>query len=368
YATHENSVGDTWDWEDSQEYFFDDLGNVSDFNDGTTEGWIATAGTLINEGSEYLKFVRGGASTMDEIYRIETIDANTYNNIAFEFNSSVAITFIEVWDEIAGENLVCNDTTGWTADTWHLFTCTLTGNWVGSESHLVLNINHASADATYFFNMIYLYDQELGDLEGWNVFGGGYTYTMPEGYHAYKTEGAGQSLSKVAGLSIDTSIFDTLKVRIKTSTGTATCYLRAGAGLLDVTTAMSLTTSFQIFIFDLNLDADWTSTITQLVFRITGGTNNTIIFDYVLLESSTEREQDFVFGFWDLIETNVQALVNITHHFFNSTTFRWEIELYDSNQEIASFFYSSNQTVADVYYSVSIDYNILESEFKTTIT
>ncbi|KKN05503.1 hypothetical protein LCGC14_1086690 [marine sediment metagenome] len=382
YATHESSIGDTWDWGDSSEHFFDVLGNVSEFNDGTTEDWETDAGTLTNEVSEYLKFVRGASTTMDEIYRLGlSISSGTYKWLTFEFNSSVAITRIEIWDEIAGANLVCNDSTGWTADTWHLFSCSLSGDWIGTDTVIVIQIYHASADATYFLNMVYLYDTELGDRDTWEPIVGTnvFSFVDPSGFLVNRINLTSAS-PRIAptpanGHSIDSSIFDTFIIKIKADSSSSRFFMLAdnlGNQIISVT---ALTTSFQILSFDLSLDNDWSGIENglRLHFYASSGKADPILFsiytiNYILLEASTGIEQDFVVGFWDPIEENVQALVNITHHFFNSTTFRWEIELYDSNQEIASFFYSSNQTVADVYYRVSIDYNILESEFKTTIT
>ncbi|KKK85657.1 hypothetical protein LCGC14_2771100, partial [marine sediment metagenome] len=63
YATHvEGEIEDTWDWEDSQEYFFTEEGNVSDFNDGTTENWLAVSATelLNNLNNEYLNITSDG--------------------------------------------------------------------------------------------------------------------------------------------------------------------------------------------------------------------------------------------------------------------------------------------------------------------
>ncbi|KKL06842.1 hypothetical protein LCGC14_2591990, partial [marine sediment metagenome] len=124
-----------------------------------------------------------------------------------------------------------------------------------------------------------------------------------------------------------------------------------------------------------SLDSDWTDNFQRMKLRSTDNDlsnfegDEIITIDYWFLASTKKgkgTEQDFVVGFWD--EDNSQALVNISHHFFNSATFRWEIELYDSNQEIASYYYSNNYTVADVYYRAQIKYNLLEAEFEIKIT
>lgn len=55
YATHDSNNGDTWDWQNSGEYWYSEENNVSDFNDGTTENWNSFNSSLTNNGSDYLQ-------------------------------------------------------------------------------------------------------------------------------------------------------------------------------------------------------------------------------------------------------------------------------------------------------------------------
>jgi hypothetical protein len=373
YATHaEGEVEDTWDWEDSLDYFTDSvLDNTSDFNDGTTEGWVdGGAGTVSNAGNEYLKYIGSGANIISEIIRSSlSISASTYNWIAFEFNASLDITQIDVYD--AGTNLLCTDSTGWTNSTWHLFSCDLSGaNWAGTETGFIIDLNHASSsDRIFFYNMVYLYDTELGDLEDYAPNAFSYLYINPEGYLT-SSFGSGTSKTIVTGTGYnpDKTVFDILKIRMRSSSAGTRIQIQNKAGTVDYQNGgtTTLTTSFIEYVYDLSLDSDWTgsNTVWGIYFDDGGGSfegDERLIIDYILLLSSTEQQQDFTIGFYD--QDNSQAdLLNVTHHFYNSTWFRWEIELYDSNQEIASYYYSSTYPVSNEYFLGKITYNILESE------
>ncbi|KKM69825.1 hypothetical protein LCGC14_1446880, partial [marine sediment metagenome] len=58
YATLE--LLDSWDFQDSNEYFYNTYGNVSDFNDGSLETFDGINTTLSNNGSDYLQLTNDG--------------------------------------------------------------------------------------------------------------------------------------------------------------------------------------------------------------------------------------------------------------------------------------------------------------------
>ncbi|KKL49771.1 hypothetical protein LCGC14_2312180, partial [marine sediment metagenome] len=203
-------------------------------------------------------------------------------------------------------------------------------------------------------------------------------FSNPEGFLQTRVVSGGSQkfISSVSSLSIDTNIFDTAIIRAKaTETLNFQIFGRDKDNNLDHICSLSdLTTSFQTFVCDMSLDSDWTDNFQRMMLRLTDNDlsnfegDEIITIDYILLLPSTEQEQekDFVFGFWD--QDNDQALVNITHRFYNSTSFRWEIEFYDANQELGAYYYSSNQTFEDIYYRINLDYDFLQAEFDMSIT
>ncbi|KKM10363.1 hypothetical protein LCGC14_1721980, partial [marine sediment metagenome] len=379
YATHaEGEIEDTWDWEDNNEYFHDEEGDAIDFDEGDTEGINDDGETLISHDGDNGLFVQTqtGSPSNWNIWRDSlTITASTYRYFAIELfphsdPTANGLTQIDITD--AGSNSVCSDSTGWAEDVWSLIICDLglDGDWTSTET--VLNISFTVGNLTFLrLNMVYLYDTELGDLDDWgNSINLQTEYIQPEGYYHFLVNPTSVIAIRTNSNPVDTSVFDIFVIRVKSNEVNTKFDVRDISTSTSYISLQTLTTSFVEYTFDLSLDSDWTGTesIFALDFFDSSGNfegDERFTIDYILLLASTGTEQDFVVGFWD--EDNSQALVNISHHFF-TTTFRWEIELYDSNQEIASYYYSSNYTVVDVYYRAQIKYNLLEAEFEIKIT
>ncbi|MFW9875077.1 MAG: hypothetical protein ACFFG0_18385, partial [Candidatus Thorarchaeota archaeon] len=382
YATHiDGEIEDTWDWEDSREYFYDVYGNVTDWNDGSLEGFEVSGGTYTNADSEYGKWILPtGATPHIQTSTVLSIASSTYKWITMEFNSSDLIDSIEVKD--AGANRVCFDSTGWNSSgtgQFFLFSCNLglDADWTSTETHIEIEFQKAIAlTPTVFINMIYLYDTELGDIEGMGINTFDYHYVDPNGYYKGSFFTAGQSAESApygSSTSIDSSIFDTFIIRVKSEGSNLTFTIRSRDFGTTFSISTVITTSFTTITIDLSSDSDWTGSLDMFDLRFTDDSGNfegdeRIIIDYILLLSSTNQnnQQDFTLGLYDNINSQAD-LVNVTHHFWNQSYFRWEIELYDSAGSIASYYYSANRSIADVYYLVRLDYNILESVFIVTI-
>ena len=370
YATHDSTMGDTWDWEDSQEYFYDDYGNVSDFNDGTTEGFYSTdlTTTITNEGNEYLKVYDPDDGFLSFQKDDLSITASTYRYLAVEFNNSADVIEISVKDNSSAE--VCRDSSTWTSGQWHLFTCDLgaDADWTGTETTLYFRFRISGTGQNIFVNMIYLYDTSLGDLESIstvNPLGSSYGYVNPEGYYTSRITNIGSGTVRFGwwgSLSIDATIFDYMYFRAKASE-TETLEIRDDSNTVLAT--KTLTTSWQTFSIDLT-GTVWSGTETEIYLIDKPATLNVqAMFDYFLVKSQSETEQKFTVGFTDA--STGTPVANITHHFFNSTTFRWEVELYDSNNEVASYYYSANQTLTDAGYP-AVDTDLYVDGFSSTYT
>ncbi|KKN63148.1 hypothetical protein LCGC14_0504810 [marine sediment metagenome] len=79
FATHVK--GDSYDFQDSLEYFYNIVQNVSDFDDGSLENWIVTNyGSGSNEQSEYLKLV----SDVTEYFKHTLGNESTFNDGSLE--------------------------------------------------------------------------------------------------------------------------------------------------------------------------------------------------------------------------------------------------------------------------------------------
>lgn len=387
YATHDESVGDTWDWKDSLEYFFDDLGNVSDFRDGTTENWTISGGlgdTINNLNAEFLN-ITDAAGTVTEIARtglsIDASGASGFDYFTMEFNSTIAITDIAISD---GTNEVCADSTGWVIDDFHLFTCDLDldADWTGTETDLTISFIHANAATEIHINMVFLYDTELGDLEGFipGVSNGfDRLYVNPEGY-LKGGAGNGQTFEHFrsqTSLIIDSSIFDVVKFRLKGETSLKWQLFAKAVGSGSSTALNSQQTfsdpNFNIYTIDLSTDSTWLANNWQqmaIAFEDDSETfegDEYFELDYLLLlKSSNETAQDvFTIGLYD--QDNSQPFLNVTQHFWNNSLFQWRVYLMDSTSTIVSYFYSDNRTYSDVYYRAKVTYNVLQSELAVEV-
>ncbi|KKM21090.1 hypothetical protein LCGC14_1638930, partial [marine sediment metagenome] len=244
-------------------------------------------------------FILGNTSYTDiginsEGLSISASGSSGYDYFTMEVFSSVAIDEINVYD--SDSNLVCNDGTDISSNIWSLLSCDLDldADWTGTETQFTVYFNFTygfNVSDYLLINMIYLYDQSLGDLEGlvatnnWH-----HLYVNPEGYEVSRVTTAGSASILLSGLNIDTSIFDTLKIRIKGDSNIRQFRPRWFVGETILGDWVTLNTFFQTFIIDLSESPSWSgiSTGFGLMFGSEGGggvpvLNQIMTIDYILL-------------------------------------------------------------------------------------
>lgn len=188
YATHvEDEIEDTWDWEDSDEYWYDEESNVSDFNDGTTESWVPVGDVVISNDDGWLSIEDN--SIAEILVSGLSIDSSIYTWITYEFWTNVTLDSVVIYDDDV--NPLVQDGTNRDADTYYLlsYDLDLDADWAGTEAGLGFYFSSVGGvPLEVKLNMTYLYNIELGDLEGVSHVGADYSYVNPEGYLVAKAK------------------------------------------------------------------------------------------------------------------------------------------------------------------------------------
>lgn len=185
YATHvEDEIEDTWDWEDSKEYWYDVEDNVSDFDDGSMEVWVGIDDTEVNWASGGVLYVWPWPSASGWLNITSTgnsIAAATYRHFAGEF--VVDFDALENITDIYFYDSADNEIFHWDTviEEQELVYGEFNGDWSGTETELTICMKMSDTLLNYVeINMTYLYDTELGDIEG--TTGLTRQYVNPEGY------------------------------------------------------------------------------------------------------------------------------------------------------------------------------------------
>ncbi|MHA2276058.1 MAG: phage tail protein [Candidatus Kariarchaeaceae archaeon] len=378
FATHvDGEVEDTWDWEDSAEYWYTEESNISDFDDGTTEMWSSWFGDSAVNDNGQLKIIEGSDNITGARATGLTVTAATYDQFTIEFTPNVTVNTIELLDNIL--NSVGTDSTGWAADTTHLVSFDLgsDADWTGTETEIYLNITTASNPSEILLNFSFLYDVVLGDLEGFSDLPN--DYVNPNGYLSARLEaGAFDTLSSPSSLYIDTSLFTTINIRVKASESLLLySYGRDSSNNFDkLSNSQIVTTSWQVLTYNLSADSDWSGdTYFQRIQWVWDEADNIldgdelIYIDYFLLLGHWD-EADSVIGLYD---SNTDApLLNVTTHFWdqpNDPNYPTSTsELLDSDGDIAYQYLSSNYTTLhDEYVNGKITYDVLRSKVTVEI-
>ena len=267
FATHiESEVEDTWDWEDSSEYWYDVESNVSDFNDGTIEDWTLTRGDTLNVTDDGWLWLYDDANDFVQIDTAGlTIDSTTYAWFTLEFfwNSSDGNDWVRVDFLDSGDNIIGNCLDDVEANTKTLISIDfdLDGDWAGVET--AIKIKHTLLNPfdniNIFMNMTYLYDCELGDVEGFDRTSGAaldYQYVNPEGYISVLPNTDLNYINWAeTGLSIDSAVFTYGIVRMRVNEIGLRYAFYGGTLLEDYNVATS--TDWFIHEVDLTLDDSW---------------------------------------------------------------------------------------------------------------
>lgn len=319
-----------------------------------------------NINSEYLSTQVQSPSTQLNFTRTSlNIDTSTYKYFLLDLNASSALSNMTLYDQ-SGDQL-CQVTSSFSANQWGLETCTLaTGYTITS---LIIQFQYANVSSlTLFWNFIGIYDSSLGNIESWNPSSSAnlYNYVDPQGYLVNHITTSTSDNIHVSSLSIDTSIYRYLTIRIKADSSINRDF-QLFANNLAISSLITVSSSFQTFTFDLESNNNWNGIINILQIYFKNSTNgypdlnSVFTINYILLTAGPQQQQPFQIGFEN--PNTFQTTFNLTQVFFNSTYFRWEAFLYDEYGNIAAYYYSSNQTVTDItsYYRGKITYQILQS-------
>lgn len=308
YASHvEGEVEDKWSWEDSLEYWYDDLGNVSDFNDGTTEDWVAgiyTDPVTVSDG--WLKVDTVGSSQLVDIeYNSTLIDADVYKHFAMEVwsddTSTYGITSVVFYDNDSNALFTWNDDIA--VDSYGLIYGEFGGEWNGTDIELRIRFNFLGthADNRLSVNFTYLYDTERGDLED--------TYhnleratVNPEGYYQGTCLAAiDDNVGYHNSFDIDTSLFEIVKVRLRAFSNVQMRINGYSSGYKVLSSYVDIDSSWTEHEFDLSEDSDWTGTFGGIYLHFIDDSGNlegteVIQIDYLLLLGHYSESDGFKFS------------------------------------------------------------------------
>lgn len=337
YATHvEGEIGDTWDWEDSNEYFYDEESNISDFNDGTTEGWYNRSYNFdMTNYNGWLNVTAEEVASTGAIQRNGTYDADTYKYFAVELSMiSGSIDFWRFLD--VGWNILIQGDDNIVEGTTVLLSGVFDADWSGTETALIFYYDWVSnaIGNEFHLNFTFLYDQALGDLEGWSRVGGAdlrYDFVNPEGYISVHPDSTYSYMYySETGLNIDSELFTTIKVRIKANENGLRFGIRDSSNLLS--SYYGLTTTFVEYTFDISIDSDWSGVETGIG----------IVLSELSGEGNFEGDERFDINY-----------VLLTGHWSDSDGFKFSLLNADDEEGMSFKFTRPNHTVNE--YNLSID-------------
>lgn len=338
YSTHvEGEVEDTWDWEDSNEYFYDSYDNISDFNDGTTEQCVEKLGTTIKNENGWLV-----AEDINLVYvdfsDTLTIDASVYKWLTYEFTSNESINYITYYD--VDDNAIGADLTVYAADTKYLVSKNLglDADWTGTEDGFYIEMfNVLNEPNKIELNFTFLYDVELGDTEEWYAMER--MHTNPEGFYTVSTTaGSIDELASPTGQVIYPDIFSTMIIRMKVSDPTMYFQIKGynGVDYITLTHIDYLSTSWSIYTLDLNEAGYWYDSEYWGRFNIRLDESDGILdgdesvnVDYILVTGEWSDESEFTYS---LLNQNDEEGLSIGFNRFNLTNndYYLNVSLYDS--------------------------------------
>lgn len=381
FATHiEGEIGDTWDWEDSNEYWYNEESNISDFNDGTVEDWIKGTGTsfVSNSNNELLIGEQGGGINYFEINTSGiSVAAATYKFFCMEFSVDAdPIDEIHFFD--SANNLIASDATGWAeGGTEYLISKEFGADWTGTETDLQIRFysNVSATSAAVRANFTFLYDISLGDIE--TFVGLNYKYANPNGFLTGMCDsGTSETFFTSQGLSISGEIFDYLEFKMKVSDSSMDFDLYA----FDGSSGIRITPddidfdnkSWHIFKFNLVSEySSWDEVVWEYIYlRLDESDGNLdgdeyLDMDYFLLLGEY-NPSDSVIGLMDSIGT---PLLNISTRFVGNNTGRFEFELMDETGELSYHWYSDYYADLDEFFVIGkCTFDILRSRLEITLT
>jgi len=374
YATHvEDEIEDTWDFEDSSEYWFTEELNVSDFNDGTTEGWDgAPFGSTIENLDGWLNV----SETHIELGCTDTglsIDASIYKYLAIEVYVDIGtIDYIQ----IKGANpypVVFIDNTDITEGSYYLLSGELTGDWTGTETEISIDVIFKVNQYNEFhINMTYLYDTELGDKEGVSeLVDIGYQFVNPEGYLTSFITGNDPSFDIISGASIDGSLFDHFIIRSRYQTKSELMQIfwwyNEGADF-DWVNFGPVGTDWTELTLDLSQEENWVGEVISKIRIdpiIEPVLNTPIDIDYVLLTGHWSETDGFKFSL-----LNADDEEGMSFQFIGNAdnSYNISIDMYDSVGIALGYSYSFDYSIdTDGWLRLRVDWHLDKKNAKVLL-
>ncbi len=374
FFTHvESEIEDTLNFAESSDYFQDVLGDVSDFDDSTTEDWVGFGGSTAVNMDGHLNVTRGADPLIIDRNGM-TIVSSTYKWFTMEFSSTVNLTTITMRD--SGSADICVDSTGWIETQEHLFSCNLDddADWTGTETGIQILFQFASYPASIFINFTYLYDVEFGDSEGFS--GLLREFVNPNDFYHGTLASATDYVLTPTGLTLDTSFFDVGSFRVRSNDNlTVTPRIsQIGGSVLSFGTSTILVAGVWTLIeLDFSGETDWTTYnidyfSLQLVDTGSFSGNESIDIQFLHILGHWE-ESSSVIGLAH--PDTFMPVANVSIHFWRdpSVGARFEVLLLDLDGEISYYFFSDNITnIGDEWIRGKIEYSVLKSTFRVTMT
>jgi hypothetical protein len=337
YASHiEGEVEDSWNWDDSDDYFHDEEDdicdfntpkdywiveeeNASDFEDGSLEDWSAGAGSILVEnvnlfGSKWIH-----ANTTGSTNRINatglSVDASQYEWLKFRFyftGGIVSMSQITIRD--ADDNTLVLDSTGWAKDTIYEVVYNLScAYWTGTETQVYIKFSYiGSGTKDVYMDFAYLTEYGHAETEGWIGNGADDTVELQGGY---KDGWINASRSSAGSIYVHINMSRTLNI-VSSTYRYISLEIYPTSGLIDAVifydiddnelgnygTDIPQNTLGKVY-KDLGLDADWTGTEVNLHILFVFNQSETyqeVHMNVTLLQDLPYGDLESMSGFNDL--------------------------------------------------------------------
>lgn len=382
FASHvEGEIEDEWSWSDSKEYFYDTLGNVSDFNDGTTEDWdnynaenlAVTTNNWLNVSSNAVNLVINRSGL--------TIDASEYVYFTVELyveeDSGDTLEWLRVYDNSV--NNVANTSVSLSEGDYYLYSVNLSedSDWTSTETGLIFEARFSSGNYhAVHYNFTYLYDVSLGDLETWSDNGNlDRQYVSPGGYFtATCASGANDIEVTESNLDIPTDNFAVLEFRIRSLSETRIRIQAYGDGTtVDawITGLYALTSTWQTITVDVSTDADWSNhdyiSYLSLVFYDKSGEGNLegdeiIQIDYFLIKGFFSQNDGLKYSF--LNQNGEEGMYFQFTRDQDSNEYTMHVDMTDASGIALSYEIDFNYSTDDGFLRLDVDWHLDKKEMK----
>lgn len=381
----DGEIEDTWDFQDSLEYYHDVEDDICDFED-SVEGWKRWVGTetVVESNGWYKQTLVSSSSTLRCYDDGLSITAATYDQFAVEvYTQTGEIDSIELKD--AGNNRVGIYTTNIANDTRKLVTLDLSGDpdWTGTETELSIVVDYTTSNNhNFYMNYTFVSDAEYGDVESFTQYTGtAYGITNPKGHLLYRATDTTSysSIATTNSYDCNSQVFTELRLRIKSLTASQRMQFKFGNATSSYyynwdgggSTVTNVPTTWTELSYDLTDDDEWVtagsvSYVNLLVLSDSGNFDGTEYFmlDYIYLVGNYSF-REYKFG---AESVDNDQLYNITTTVYNNASMVISAQLYDYAGDIA-FYYNSSLLTGYIndWLLYEIVYNRLLTEFSLVV-